>query len=94
MIIIVDERPQVSEAFRTSFTREGVSAQSFSPGDFDGWFRSTSSHDLSAVEAIVLGDFMEREGLTKSIKSRTSVPAIALNDTVTGERQPRKSRPT
>lgn len=80
MIIIVDERPEVTNAYRSSLGREGVSVASFTPIDFDSWFHSTSGPDLAAVEAFVLGDFERRESMTRSIKTRLEVPAIALND--------------
>ncbi|MCB1378768.1 MAG: response regulator transcription factor [Alphaproteobacteria bacterium] len=80
MIIIVEERPDVSSAYQSSLGREGISAASFTPSDFDSWFHSTSGPDLAAVEAFVLGDFDQRETLTRAIKTRSEVPAIALND--------------
>jgi len=80
MIIIVDERVDVSDAYRSSLGREGVSTASFTPNDFHGWLESTTGPDLAAVEAIVLGDFDRRESTTKAIKTRSEIPAIALND--------------
>lgn len=80
MIILVDERLDVTTAYRASFGREGISAATFTPQDFDGWFRSTSGPDLAAVEAFILGDFNHRESMTRAIKTRTEAPAIALND--------------
>lgn len=81
MIILVDERPDVADAYRTSLGREGISTASFTPTDFDCWFHSTSGPDLAAVEAFVLGDFDRREIFTKAIRTRSEAPAIALNDT-------------
>jgi two-component system, OmpR family, flagellar system response regulator FtcR len=81
MIILVDDRTDVTDAYRASFGREGISAATFTPMDFDTWFHSTSGPDLAAVEAFVLGDFARRETLTRAIKTRTEAPAIALNDT-------------
>jgi hypothetical protein len=80
MIILVDDRTDVTTAYRASFGREGVSAASFTPSDFDNWFHSTSGPDLAAVEAFILGDFDRRETITRVIKTRTEAPAIALND--------------
>lgn len=80
MIILVDERMEVSDAYRTSFGREGISSATFTPADFDNWFHSTSGPDLAAVEAFILGDFDDRESLTRIIKTRSEAPAIALND--------------
>jgi DNA-binding response OmpR family regulator len=81
MIILVDDRNDVTAAYRASFGREGISTASFTPTDFDSWFHSTSGPDLAAVEAFILGDFERREMLTRVIKTRTEAPAIALNDT-------------
>ena len=80
MIIFVDERLDVTAAYRASFGREGISAATFTPQDFDGWFHSTSGPDLAAVEAFILGDFHHRENMTRAIKTKTEAPAIALND--------------
>ena len=85
MIILVDERAEVASAYRSSLQREGVCADSFDPEEFSKWFLSTSGPDLSAVEAIVLGDFKDREAVMKSIKSRSELPTIALNDTACAE---------
>lgn len=80
MIILVDDRLEVSDAYRASFGREGISAASFTPTDFDSWFHSTSGPDLAAVEAFILGDFAHRETVTRAIKTRSEAPAIALNE--------------
>jgi len=80
MIILVDDRSEVTSAYRASFGREGVSTATFTPTDFDNWFHSTSGPDLAAVEAFILGDFEQRETVTRVIKTRSEAPAIALND--------------
>jgi DNA-binding response OmpR family regulator len=80
MIILVDNRNDVTAAYRASFGREGISTASFTPTDFDTWFHSTSGPDLAAVEAFILGDFDRRETVTRVIKTRSEAPAIALND--------------
>lgn len=80
MIILVDERAEVTDAYRSSLGREGISTASFTPSDFDSWFHSTSGPDMAAVEAFVLGDFEHRETFTRAIKNRSEAPAIALND--------------
>lgn len=82
MIILVDDRVEVTDAYRASFSREGISAASFTPTDFDNWFHSTSGPDLAAVEAFILGDFLQREMVTRAIKTRSEAPAIALNDAI------------
>jgi DNA-binding response OmpR family regulator len=81
MIILVDDRLDVTAAYRASLGREGFSTAGFTPSDFDNWFHSTSGPDLAAVEAFILGDFDCRETVTRVIKTRSEAPAIALNDT-------------
>jgi two-component system, OmpR family, flagellar system response regulator FtcR len=80
MIVVVDKRVDVCEAFKTTLGREGYAAVSFDPDDFISWFQSTQELDLAAIEGILLGDFEARELMARSIKSKMEVPAIALND--------------
>jgi two-component system, OmpR family, flagellar system response regulator FtcR len=80
MIIVVDNRTEVCEAFKTTLGREGYAAVSFDPDDFISWFQSSPELDLSAIEGILLGDFESREVMARSIKNKIEVPAIALND--------------
>ena len=80
MIILIDNRMDVTDAYRASFGREGVSAATFTPADFDNWFHSTSGPDLAAVEAFILGDFDHRETIPRAIKTKTEAHALALND--------------
>lgn len=80
MIVIVDERPVVTEGYSSWFEREGVSATGLQPCEFTNWVRTASDPDILAVEAFLLGDCPERHALTRTIKSRTSAAVIAMND--------------
>jgi two-component system, OmpR family, flagellar system response regulator FtcR len=80
MIVVVDKRVDVGEAYKSILGREGVAAVSFEPDDFISWFQSSQELDLAAVEGILLGDFEAREIVTRAIKKKMEVPAIALND--------------
>jgi two-component system, OmpR family, flagellar system response regulator FtcR len=80
MIVVVDNRSEVCEAYKSTLGREGYAAIAFEPDDFISWFQSSQELDLAAVEGILLGDFESRELLTRAIKSKMEVPAIALND--------------
>ncbi|MFT3672934.1 response regulator transcription factor [Aestuariivirga sp.] len=80
MIVLVDERTDVSDAYKTSIGREGYSVASFSPPEFIAWFNSLGEPDLNAVDAFVLGDFADRPQITRNLKRRVHVPTIALND--------------
>jgi len=80
MIVVVDRRADVAEAYETTIGREGYATISFNPEEFASWFQASAEIDLSAVEAIIMGDFDSRENFTKNIKSRGCIPAIALSD--------------
>ncbi|MCG6122016.1 MAG: response regulator transcription factor [Microvirga sp.] len=80
MYVIVDERELVTTGYRTGFDREGVAAMGFAPMDFSDWISAADDPDLSAVEAILLGDCAEREAYPKLVKSRCQAPVIAMND--------------
>jgi two-component system, OmpR family, flagellar system response regulator FtcR len=80
MIILVESRADIAEAYKTTIGREGVPAIVFSPDEFNAWFLSTDEVDLASIEAVVLGDFERRENVTRCIKSRSAIPALALTD--------------
>lgn len=80
MIIIVDERRLVTEAYEASFTREGIAAMGFAATDFNNWVMSATPPDLEAVEGFILGDCIEREDYPRQIRLRSRAPVIALNE--------------
>lgn len=80
MIIIVDERQMVTEAYESSFTREGIASMGFAPMDFNNWVSAAAAPDLEAVEAFILGDCIDREDYPRQIRNRSKAPVIALNE--------------
>lgn len=80
MIIIVDERRMVTQAYETSFSREGIASMGFGPADFNHWVGSAAAPDLEAVEAFILGDCAELEDYPRQIRNRSRAPVIALNE--------------
>jgi two-component system, OmpR family, flagellar system response regulator FtcR len=80
VIVIVEEREAVKDGYTAWFDREGVSATGLSSSDFGGWVATVSDQDILAVEAFLLGDCTERNGLPRLIRGRSSAPVIAMND--------------
>lgn len=80
MILIVEERQSVLDCYANWFNREGVSAAGLCPSNFEKWVQTVSEPDLFAIEAFLLGECGERNGLPKIIKGRTNAAVIALND--------------
>lgn len=80
MIIIVDEREAISGSFVSWFSREGIAAAGLCAADFEGWVRTVSDDDMSAIEAVLLGECQRRYTIPRMIKSRSQAAVIALND--------------
>lgn len=81
MIVVVDNRELVTSGYKSLLNGEGVSSAGFQVEDFQEWVESASDTDVSAVEAFLLGDFPERNTVTKLVRGRSSAPMIALAET-------------
>ena len=68
MIVVVDERPTVSEGYTAWFSREGISACGLAPGEFESWVSAISEPDMQSVEAFLLGECGNRGALAKLIR--------------------------
>ncbi len=80
MLVIVDEREIVREAYRASFSEAGVSTSKFSPDEFFEWVDTVAELELQAVEAFLLGSFGDIGVYPKRIRGRSQAPVIALSD--------------
>ncbi len=80
MIVIVDDRNLVTDAFRSSFDREGVPAAGFSGGDFEGWVEAAANEDLGAINAFLIGQCSRPDVLARVIKRRSTAAVIAMKD--------------
>lgn len=80
MIVIVDEREAVTEGYTSWFGREGVSATGFCPGEFGNWVKAVADPDMRAIEAVLVGDCVERHGIARLVRGRSRAAVIALND--------------
>ena len=80
MIIIVDDRDLVKDGYVSCFGREGISSTGLDPEDLDDWVRTATELDIKAVEAFLLGDFQDRQALSRLIKGRSHAAVIALSD--------------
>jgi two-component system, OmpR family, flagellar system response regulator FtcR len=80
MIVIVDDRNLVTDAFRSSFDREGIPAAGFSAGDFEGWVEAAASEDVMAINAFLIGQCNRPDLLARVIKRRSAAAVIAMKD--------------
>ena len=80
MIIIVDERIAVTQAYCGSLMREGLATTGFSHDEFSEWFSSADKKDISAIETIIVGSFPNRNAVIADIKLRSQASVIGVND--------------
>jgi DNA-binding response OmpR family regulator len=80
MIVIVDDRDIVTDAFRSSFDREGISAVGFSAADFEGWVEAMAREDVIAINAFLIGQCDRPDSLARVIRRRSAAAVIALKD--------------
>lgn len=80
MIVIVDDRSLVTDAFQSSFDREGISAVGFSAPDFEGWVNTAAAEDVVAINAFLIGQCSRPDLLARFIKRRSAAAVIAMKD--------------
>lgn len=80
MIVIVDERPLVTEGYHAMFGREGIASSGFRSAEFGEWVASAAGEDLRSVRAILVGDCGSAEVLPHKLRERTGAPVIALSE--------------
>jgi two-component system, OmpR family, flagellar system response regulator FtcR len=80
MIIVLDNREDVGSGFVSCFDREGVAAICLSEKDFNGWLKSASKEEFISVEAVLVGECVERCDLAREVRTRSSIPLIALTE--------------
>jgi len=80
MIIVVDDRNLVTDAYKATFGREGVSVSGFSSNDFRGWVMAAAEEDVDAIEAVLIGECSTAPTLAGIIKKRCAAAIIAMKE--------------
>lgn len=80
MIIVLDSRCEVASGFVSCFEREGVAAVAMSEQDYTSWIDAASQEDVSAVEAVLLGECADRCAIVRELRGKASLPLIALTE--------------
>lgn len=80
MIIIIDERKSVVEAFSALLAREGVAALEIDAGELAGWITGVSKSDLMAVEAFLVGQCQDRPGICRLIAASARSVVVAISE--------------
>lgn len=80
MIVLIETRPTVAEAYIDGFERVGVSALVLDPSGFAQWVETAGEQECAAVEAVVAGEFDGREQLGRLAAKLGDAPIVALLD--------------
>lgn len=80
MIVIVEDRSSVGDAYRTSFGREGIAASGFSLTEFEDWVSSAAEDDVMAIEAVLVGECTQSQELVALLRRRCSPAIIAMKE--------------
>lgn len=80
MYIVIDARDVVASGYRAGFEREGLACTTFSGQDFSGWLQSLSDGDVSAIQAVILGEVEDRLAVPSLVRARGKTPIIALKE--------------
>lgn len=80
MIVVVDQRQGVVDAFVSMIGHQGIAASGFVAEEFRGWISAAAEQDLSAVEAFLVGECTERIAQCRAISQRTRAPVIVMSE--------------
>ncbi len=81
MIVVLDDRQSVADAFIAMLEREGVAATGLCARELGGWITAVAGSDLAAVEAFLVGECSGRAALCKLIASHSRAVIIAACET-------------
>ena len=78
MLILIDDRKVVRDAYGASFHKFGRAVEDFSPLDFCSWLDGARRSELRPVEAILIGECDDCEDLVQRICARVEAPVLVL----------------
>ncbi len=79
MIIFVGLRLEETDIYQVGLAEVGMTTYAISDNEFHEWFSSLDTKEKSAVETIVVGDCPNKYKAINLIKSKSTIPAIAIN---------------
>lgn len=80
MIVVVEARPDVGDAYVSALRREGIASAVIHAAEAVEWFDSLSGSDAVAVNAALLGEGAQTAAVVRSAKGHSGRPVIALAD--------------
>lgn len=85
MIVVVDERSLVQDAYCAQFNREGIASQGFCSEQFGDWITTCDYRDLESVTAFLVAqdafDYLQADSKRRqSFASKLTAPILVLVD--------------
>lgn len=80
MYIVIDTREVVAQGYKSGFQREGLACTTFCGPEFSDWLQSLSDDDVSAIQAVILGEAKDRLAIPSLVRGRGKTPIIALKE--------------
>ncbi|MEQ8403056.1 MAG: response regulator transcription factor [Roseitalea porphyridii] len=81
MIVIVDDRDAVLDAYRGMFSRIGYSVFGMNSLEVEDWLESSPSDELESIQSFLVGKTNDEDRLINALRARTRVPIIAMLET-------------
>ncbi|QBK30499.1 response regulator transcription factor [Roseitalea porphyridii] len=81
MIVIVDDRDAVLDAYRGMFSRIGYSVFGMNSLEVEDWLESSTSDELESIQSFLIGKTNDEDRLINALRARTRVPIIAMLET-------------
>ena len=78
MIIIIDDRSVVLDAYRTMFSRIGYSVYGMNSAEIHDWLESCSDDEVRTVQSFLIGQIDDEDRLINLLRAKTRVPIIAM----------------
>lgn len=81
MIIIIDDRGVVLDAYRTMFSRIGYSVYGMNSLEILDWLEACSEEEVRTVQSFLIGQTDSEDRLINMLRAKTRVPIIAMLET-------------
>lgn len=81
MIVIIDDRAAVLDAYRGMFSRIGYSVYGMSSVEIQDWLEACPPEEVQTIQSFLVGKTSDEDRLINALRTRTRVPIIAMLET-------------
>lgn len=86
MIFIIADGNAWAPHYEQAFIQAGATVAGMTACDFEAWLSTTSDDELSAIDAVLFGEYLEAIELVVRLRRRTDAALIAIDAETTLER--------